>query len=99
MGLPSAYLLDLKGYDPVAQAKLLALPMLFLQGERDFQVNMKNFNLWKAGLGSRKNTRFQSYPKLNHLFIAGEGRPSPVEYRTPGNVDGAVVEAIAAFVQ
>ena len=98
MGLPSGYLLDLKGYDPVAAANRLAMPMLFLQGERDFQVNMKDFGIWKAELGSRKNAAFHSYPLLNHLFIGGEGKSSPVEYRTPGNVDGAVISDIAAFL-
>jgi hypothetical protein len=82
----------------VAAANRLAMPMLFLQGERDFQVNMKDFGIWKAELGSRKNAAFHSYPLLNHLFIGGEGKSSPVEYRTPGNVDGAVISDIAAFL-
>src|SRR5204862_4732329 len=33
MGVPAAYWLDLKGYDPSANAKKLGLPMLILQGE------------------------------------------------------------------
>jgi uncharacterized protein len=98
MGLPSGYLLDLRTYDPAAEAMRLTVPMLFLQGERDFQVNMKDFGIWKSALGGRKNATFHSYPALNHLFIAGEGQSSPAEYRKPGNVDGAVVTDIAAFV-
>jgi dienelactone hydrolase len=98
MGLPSGYLLDLKGYDPAAEAKGLTAPMLFLQGQRDFQVTMKDFGIWKGALGGRKNATFHSYPALNHLFIAGEGQGSPAEYRKPGNVDGAVVSDIATFV-
>jgi dienelactone hydrolase len=98
MGLPSAYLLDLKTYDAAAQAKRLAVPMLFLQGERDFQVNMKDFGIWKSALGGRGNVRFISYPGLNHLFLMGAGPGNPAEYRNAGNVDGAVVAAIAAFI-
>lgn len=98
MGLPSGYLLDLKGYDPATQAKRLALPMLFLQGGRDFQVTMKDFGIWKNALGARSNATFRSYPALNHLFIAGEGQGNPAEYRTPGNVDGTVISDLAAFI-
>jgi dienelactone hydrolase len=98
MGLPTGYLLDLKGYDPAGEAKRLTIPMLFLQGQRDFQVNMKDFEIWKSVLGSRKNAEFHSYPALNHLFMAGEGQSTPAEYRKAGNVDGGVVSDIAAFI-
>jgi dienelactone hydrolase len=98
MGLPSGYLLDLKTYDPAAEAKRLTVPMLFLQGERDFQVNMKDFGIWKSALGSRKNAEFRSYPALNHLFIAGEGPSTPAEYRKAGNMDAGAVSDIVAFI-
>jgi dienelactone hydrolase len=99
LGMPAPYLLDLKGYDPVAAAKKLTAPMLFVQGGRDFQVTEKDFELWKAGLGSRKDATFQNYPALNHLFVAGEGRSTESEYRKPGHVSPEVVEAIAKWVK
>jgi dienelactone hydrolase len=58
MGLPSGYLLDLKAYDPAAEAKRLTVPMLFVQGERDFQVNMKDFGIWKSALGGGRMPHF-----------------------------------------
>jgi dienelactone hydrolase len=98
MGLPLAYLIDLKGYDP-SVAKNLKLPMLFLQGERDFQVTMQDFNLWKSAMAGRRDAAFHSYPALNHLFIAGKGGSSPGEYRVPGNVSGEVVRDIADWIR
>jgi uncharacterized protein len=98
LGLPVEYYLDLKNYDAPAEAKRLGIPMLFLQGERDFQVTMDDFNLWKNGFNGSKNARFQSYVTLNHLFIAGEGAPSPAEYRKPGNVAAAVVEDLTDWI-
>jgi dienelactone hydrolase len=98
MGLPLAYLIDLKGYDPLV-GKNLKLPMLFLQGERDFQVTTQDFNLWKAAMAGRRDAAFHSYPALNHLFITGKGGSSPGEYRVPGNVSGEVVRDIADWVQ
>jgi dipeptidyl aminopeptidase/acylaminoacyl peptidase len=98
LGLPSAYFLDLKTYDPAAEARKLAIPMLFLQGERDFQVTMEDFGLWKAGLAGAKNVTFQSYVALNNLFIAGEGPASPVEYRKGGNVAPAVIDDVSGWI-
>jgi uncharacterized protein len=98
LGLPVAYLLDLKSYDPVSEVKSLSMPILYLQGERDFQVTMKDFDIWKSGLANRKATAFKSYPALNHLFMAGEGKPTPAEYRIPSNVSGQVVNDIATWL-
>jgi dipeptidyl aminopeptidase/acylaminoacyl peptidase len=98
LGLPTAYFLDLKGYDPAAEGRRLAIPMLFLQGERDFQVTLEDLDLWKAGLTGGKNITFHTYSSLNHLFIAGEGPPSPMEYRKPGNVAQAVIDDVAGWV-
>ena len=95
---PADYLLDLKGYDAAAQARRLKMPMLFLQGERDFQVTMTDFGIWRAALSQRENAAFRTYPKLNHLFIAGELKSSPAEYRYPGNVDPEVIGDIATWL-
>jgi fermentation-respiration switch protein FrsA (DUF1100 family) len=98
-GLPAAYWVDLKGYDPAAAAKNLGLPMLILQGERDYQVTMTDFGRWKSAAGTAKNVVMKSYPPLNHLFIAGEGKSLPAEYNKPGHVAPAVIEDIAAFIK
>jgi len=98
MGLPVSYWLDLKGYNPAEKAKTLGLPMLILQGERDFQANMKDFALWKATVGASKGVVMKSFPSLNHLFVAGEGKSTTAEYSKPGHVLPDVVEAIAKFV-
>ena len=98
MGAPVAYWLDLKGYDAAALAKKLALPMLILQGDRDFQVTMKDFALWKAAVGANKAVTMRAYPALNHLFVAGEGKSTEAEYRKPGHVAPEVIDDIAKFV-
>ena len=45
-GKPPSYWIDLKDYNPAEHAKRLAVPMLILQGERDYQVPMKDFALF-----------------------------------------------------
>jgi uncharacterized protein len=98
-GAPASYWIDLRDFDPPAAASRLQLPMLVLQGERDYQVTMDDFAAWRRALGSRANVQFKSYPALNHLFIAGTGPSAPAEYGRPGHVDQAVVEDIAAWIK
>jgi uncharacterized protein len=98
MGMPISYLLDLKGYDSVASARKLTIPILILQGERDYQVTMTDFNLWKTGLATRKDTAFHSFPALNHLFVAGEGKSTDAEYRKPGHVAPEAIDEIAKWL-
>lgn len=98
LGLPGAYILDLKGYNPAEQAKRLPIPMLFLQGGRDFQVTSKDFGIWKTALASRHDVEFKEYPNLNDVFIAGEGKPGPSDYMKQGNVDPTVIGDIATWI-
>ena len=98
MGFPVAYWLDLKGYDPAGDAKKLDVPMLILQGGRDFQVGPAEFDAWKTAMAGRNNVTLKSYPSLNHLFVAGEGKSTEEEYRKPGHVSVEVIDGIAKFV-
>jgi len=98
LGAPASYWLDLRGYDPPAEARKTLGPMLILQGQRDYQVTTADFAAWKESLSSRKNVRFKLYPGLNHLFIAGRGKPSPAEYDKPGHVAAEIIDDIAKWV-
>jgi dienelactone hydrolase len=98
-GVPVAYWVDLKGYDPAAAARKLGIPMLILQGERDYQVTMADFGMWKTAVGNAKGVVMKSYPALNHLFVAGEGKSLPAEYAKPGHVAPQVIDDIAKFVK
>ncbi|MBV9505051.1 MAG: alpha/beta fold hydrolase, partial [Acidobacteriia bacterium] len=92
--LPPSYMDDLSSYNPMQEASKLALPMLVLQGERDYQVTMRDFNLWRAELTGRWNVTFRSFPALNHLFISGQGKSLPAEYTEPGHVASEVIDSI-----
>jgi hypothetical protein len=59
---------------------------------------MKDFALWKAAVGANKGVTMRSYPALNHLFVAGEGKGTEAEYRKPGHVAPEVIDDIAKFV-
>lgn len=94
-----AYLKDLREYIPGAaeMAKSLKQPMLILQGARDYQATVADFNAWKSVLSSRTNVTFKLYPKLNHLFMEGEGKSTPEEYNKRGPVPEYVIDDIAKW--
>lgn len=97
--LPAAYWLDLKDYSAPADAKKLLMPMLVLQGDRDFQVIPAEFAVWKSGLSGRRDVTFKEYPSLNHFMVAGEGKGSEAEYRKPNqHVSPEVIDDIVKFV-
>jgi dienelactone hydrolase len=98
-GAPPPYWLDLRDYDPPQVAKTLKQPILVLQGERDYQVTMVDFNNWKTALATKKNVTFKSYPELNHLFLSGTGKSSPAEYEQLGHVDVRVIDDIAVWIK
>jgi dienelactone hydrolase len=97
-GASPAYWLELKSQTPAVALSRLGLPVLVLQGGRDYQVSMKDFAGWERALKGVPRATLKAYPKLNHLFVAGEGPSAPAEYEKPGHVDREVVEDIAAFV-
>ncbi len=97
--MPASYWLDLRDYHPVAVAQALRIPVLILQGGRDFQVPpATNFDEWKTAFALHQNVTLKLYPALNHLFMAGTGPSLPAEYEKVGHVDEQVVSDIAAWV-
>ena len=98
-GVPAAYWLDLRGYDPPAAAAALGKPLLIVQGGRDYQATVADdLSRWQAALDGRPDVTIRVYPADNHLFFPGEGPSSPAEYEPAQHVDPAVVAGIAAWL-
>jgi dipeptidyl aminopeptidase/acylaminoacyl peptidase len=100
MGLPESYLADLNAYDPVATAGNLNLPLLILQGGRDYQVTVAaDFARWQAAFDADPAVELVLYPDLDHLFRAGDGMATPASYlRNSGPFDATVLDRIAVFI-
>lgn len=98
LGAGKAYWDDLMHYDQVSTVLRLKQPILLMQGERDYQVTMVDFSVWKEKLASRPSSTFASYPELNHLFISGTGKSTPDEYQKPGHVDLRVIQDISQWI-
>jgi dienelactone hydrolase len=99
LGISVAYWLDLRTHNTVDAAKTLKMPVLVLQGGRDYQVLAAvDFQRWKDALKDRDNVTFELFPELNHLFIEGEGESTPQEYLVEGHVAEEVIDTIAQWI-
>lgn len=97
--LPAGYWKDLEAYDPAQTAAGLSIPMLILQGERDYQVTAADLQGWRTALGSHANVTIKSYPTLNHLFLPGAGKSTPQEYTQAGHIPDTVLDDIASWIR
>ena len=98
LGAPSGYFTDLETHDAPAEAAALDIPVQVLQGRRDYQVTMMDFERWKLALAGRPRACLKVYEKLDHLMRAGEGKSGPDDYTVPRPVAAEVIDDIAAFV-
>lgn len=98
LGYPPSYLKDLDENDAPAAAAALEVPVLVLQGGRDYQVTLADFARWEAALKDRPQACLKVYPQLDHLLRAGEGVSSGDSYAVPGPVDEGLIADVAGFV-
>ena len=100
LGINVAYWQDLQEHDVVDAAKTLKIPIMVLQGGRDYQVlAAEDFQGWKDRLKDRDNVTFHLFPDLNHLFIEGKGKSTPQEYLVEGHVKEEVINVIVQWMK
>ena len=99
--IPGSYFIDLRNYDPAKSAASLKVPILVLQGGRDYQVTTQDFDIWKKELGNDPRATFKFYPGYTHLFMPGarSGPASPEDYAVAGNVSEDVINDIAHWIK
>jgi esterase/lipase len=98
-GAYKIYWEDLNQYNPVETANNLSIHILILQGERDYQVTLYDFNKWLNSIVSKDNIEYRLYPSLNHLFITGIGDSIPNEYFEEGHVEKKVIDDISNWIK
>jgi dienelactone hydrolase len=96
LGAYKKYWEFLISYDVKAEALLIDKPVFVVQGERDYQVTMEDFNLWKE-VGN-DNFSFMSYSDLNHLMYPGEGAPNPSEYQIKAEISADLIKDIINWI-
>jgi dienelactone hydrolase len=97
-GAPASYYYDLDARDEVAIARSLDVPILILHGARDYPAIDEDIRDWQTGLKGDAKVQVETFPGLNHLFMAATDKPAPTEYFAPGHVDAAVIGTITSFI-
>ncbi len=98
LGGSGKWWISVRDIRPAQEARAMTRPLLVLQGERDYQVTMEDFAIWREELAGMPNAALISYPDLNHLFFTGTGKSTPQEYGQPGHVSAQAVEDIGRFI-
>ena len=102
LGTTGNYWHSLNQIDTPSIVSSLDIPMLFLQGDADFQVSPeKDFGAWKDALSGKPNAQFRLYSGLTHLFtpLPPNASGSTADYDEPQNVDPQVLTDIAAWIK
>jgi len=98
-GAPVYYWQSIKKYNQIKIAKKIKQPIFVMQGERDYQVKMTDYEIWKKELGDNPKNKFKSYPGLNHLLQKGDKPSKSEEYQEPASVDVKIIHDLVEFVK
>ena len=101
-GQPGYYFWEMAQYDTGEILQSLDIPVLIINGGRDFQVvDADGINAWTA-LNLPENVQVIYHPELNHLLMdpdaPEEARGTVKEYDTPCRVSQEIIEKIAQFI-
>jgi len=103
MGISAYYFKDLAARSFGEYIREVSVPILVMQGGRDFQVRAdKDFALLRELLEGRDNVTFKLYENLNHLFMPTTAG-NFIEHaegimREPGRVDAQVLQDIVDWI-
>jgi uncharacterized protein len=97
--IPAGYWLELRGFDAPVAARKVGKAIFFARGGRDYQVSAKDFEQWRQTLLGYERVVWKEYPKLNHMFMPGEGDSVPEEYSVPNHVSVELVDDLARWLK
>lgn len=95
---PEVVLLSSLEVDPTRDVAGVTLPLLVIQGERDYQVGLADYDRWRRVLAGRKRVRFRRFPGLDHTLARGTGLSTHYDYYRARHVDPEVIEELARWL-
>lgn len=99
LGVAASYWRSLNEINQANHVAKLDIPLLFLQGDKDFQVFMEiDFVEWKTRLGMKDNVDFVVFENLNHYFMPSNDKYDVSEYASDNHVDKRVIEVILKWI-
>lgn len=91
---------NLRNYIPADAAKDLNVPMLLIQGAKDLQVPITEFEKWQKTLQGKENVQYKLYPNMFHTLSEYKGEVDfRTEYLTPGTISEGVIKDLSSWVK
>ena len=94
----ATYWIWLNQYPHLDISKKLNKPQFVMHGERDYQANLENYELWKRTLEKNKKATVKLYPRLNHLFYPGDAQSTYSEYYLKSNIPENIINDISSWL-
>ncbi len=95
---PVSYWLDLQNYRPLQDIKLVGKPVLIIHGDRDYQVNINEYEKWHNAVVDMINADSILIPGINHMLAYGEEQSAPQEYYKLSEVDSSIIDEVTEFI-
>ncbi len=96
-GKPKYWLMD-RNYKVLEEAKKLKIPMLLIQGGRDYNVTKKDYDMWINAMQGKSNFKSVWFENLDHLFFEGTGTAKPEDLKQAKHVSKVIYRDIVAFI-
>jgi len=97
-GTSPKYWIDMNSPDPARVLKPLNLPVLVLQGMRDFEMPAANLDGWIAAVGPRSNLTIKRYGTLSHAFTEAGPIPGPADYAKDQTVGPQLIADLVQWI-
>lgn len=98
-GTSPKYWIDMNTPDPATVLRSLKLPVLVLQGMRDYEMPARNLEPWLAAVGPRSNLSVKRYELLSHTFTEAGSVPGPTDYAKEQSVSAQVISDLAMWIK
>jgi pimeloyl-ACP methyl ester carboxylesterase len=100
LGASAHYWRDLFARAPLDVLRALPVPVLVLQGGKDYQVTRADYERVQAALAGKAPGLGLAiwFPDLNHLFMKVAGASTGAEYGRAGRVDEDVITQMTRWI-
>lgn len=92
------YLIHMDEFDAIENLSESKIPVLVVNGGHDYQVTVKDFEMWKNGLNKNNNIKFELIENVNHIFGEIDRMSVPSDYRKYRPIAPKLFELIKKWI-
>jgi pimeloyl-ACP methyl ester carboxylesterase len=97
-GIKAKYWLFDRNYKVLEEGKKLTLPIILLQGGRDYNVTKTDYELWVEAMKGKTNFKPYWIENLDHMFFEGSGKAKPSDINATQHVSKVIGDKMGEFI-